>query len=73
VQGARGEAERFSQVLEQYLNTPDVTRWNLFVDGATTVTGNAKRIFFAHPGQRTYIEIDPAQYDPNQVKTGTGK
>jgi len=71
IQEARGEAERFSQVLAQYNNAPDVTRWNLFVEAATTVTGNAKRIFFAHPGQRTYIEIDPAQYDANQVKAAT--
>jgi len=70
IQAAHGDAEQFKQVLAQYMNTPDVTRWNLFVEAATAVTGSAKRIFFAHPGQKTYIEIDPAQYDVNQVKTG---
>jgi membrane protease subunit HflK len=68
IQAATGEANRFKQVLAQYLNAPDVTRWNLYVDSKTTVTGNAKRIFLAIPGQRTYITLDPAEYDPNQVK-----
>ncbi len=69
-QAARGEAQRFEQVLAQYENAPDVTRWNLFVEAATTVTGNAKRIFFARPGQKTYIEIDPAVFDAKQAVPG---
>jgi modulator of FtsH protease HflK len=66
-QAARGEAQRFEQVLAQYMNTPDVTRWNIWVDAATTVTGNAKRIFYARPGQKTYIKIDPVVFDAKQV------
>jgi len=68
IQAAKGEADRFSEVLTQYRNAPDVTRWNLYVEATGAVTSNAKRIFFVQPGQRTYIEVDPAQYDPNQVK-----
>ena len=70
IQAAKGEADRFSEVLTQYRNAPDVTRWNLYVEATGAVTASAKRIFFALPGQKTYIEIDPAQYDANQVKTG---
>jgi modulator of FtsH protease HflK len=69
VQAANGEASRFSEVLKQYENTPDVTRWNLFVDAATAVTGNAKRIFFAQPGQKIWVEVEPPQYDANQTRT----
>ncbi|HEY4328335.1 MAG TPA: protease modulator HflK [Phycisphaerae bacterium] len=68
VQGAQGEADRFSQVLVQYNNAPDITRANVFTDALRTVTGNAKRIVFAQPGQRTLIVVDPPQYDASQVK-----
>ncbi|MCL2639359.1 MAG: protease modulator HflK [Phycisphaerales bacterium] len=68
VNAARGEADRFKQVLDQHEHSPDVTRWNLYVDAVKAVTTNAARIFFAVPGQRTIITIDPPQFDVNQVQ-----
>jgi len=72
IQAAKGEADRFQQVLSQYYKAPDVTRWNLYVDAVRSVTSNVKRIVFALKGQRTYIEVDPPQYDARQVNTPPG-
>jgi membrane protease subunit HflK len=72
VQTAKGEAERFGNVLKQYEISPDVTRWNLYVDAATAVTANAKRIFVVRPGQDgPWIGVEAPQYDANQAKAGT--
>ena len=69
VQAARGEAARFGEALKQYELSPDITRWNLFVEGATTVTGNAKRIYIVQPGQELWLGVDPLQYDATQAKS----
>jgi modulator of FtsH protease HflK len=67
-QAAKGEADRFSDVLKQYENAPDLTKWNLFAEGATTIMGSAKRVFFTQPGQGIRIYMDPPEPDPNQNK-----
>jgi len=66
VRAAEGEAARFSQILEQYNNAPDITRFNVFADAVRSVAGSAKRIIFARPGQPTTIVVDPAQIDTGQ-------
>jgi membrane protease subunit HflK len=66
VEAARGETNRFREVMVQYNNAPDVTRWNVFVDAARTVSANARRIVFAQPGQRTVLTVEPPQFDPGQ-------
>ena len=63
---AQGEANRFTQVYQQYENTPDVTRWNVFADAVNSVSGNAKRIMFVQPGQKTILTIDPQTFDAGQ-------
>ncbi|MCL2648140.1 MAG: protease modulator HflK [Phycisphaerales bacterium] len=68
VNAAKGEADRFKQVFEQYEHSPDVTKWNLYVDAVKAVAGSAARIFFAVPGQRTIVTIDPPQFDANQAR-----
>ncbi len=67
-EAARGEADRFNEIMVQFRNAPDVTRWNVFVDAVRSVSGNAKRMVFAQPGQKTILTVDPPQYDPNQVQ-----
>jgi membrane protease subunit HflK len=66
VEEARGEADRFKQVLVQFTANPESTRWNLFLDAARSVVKSAKRIIFAQPGQKTYIQVDPPQLDAGQ-------
>lgn len=70
VQAATGEYNRIVQILPEYNSAPDVTRWNLYADAVRAVSGGAKRIVFAQPGQKTIIVVDPPQYDPNQVTPG---
>jgi membrane protease subunit HflK len=72
IQTANGDAERFRLVRDQFYKAPDVTRWNLYVDAVRSVTSAAKRIYFANPGQRTVIILDPPQYDAGQVQPKTG-
>jgi membrane protease subunit HflK len=63
---AQGEANRFNLVYQQYQNAPDVTRWNVFADAVTSVSGAAKRILFVQPGQKTILTIDPPVFDAGQ-------
>jgi membrane protease subunit HflK len=67
VGAAKGEAARFSQVLAQYEKAPDLTLWNVYVDAIKPITSGANRIIFAQPGQRTYIVLDPPEFDARQV------
>jgi membrane protease subunit HflK len=67
VGAAKGEAARFSQVLAQYQKAPDVTLWNVYVDAIKPITSGADRIIFAQPGQRTYVVLDPPEFDAKQV------
>ncbi len=69
VEAARGEAQRFSQILAQYQNAPDIIRQRLYADTAQEVLSKAKRIFWVAPGQKTVINIDPPTFDPNQINT----
>jgi modulator of FtsH protease HflK len=64
---ARGESSRFAQVLEQFQNAPDVTRWNVYVEAVRSITGNANRIMFVQPGQKATLMIDAPQFDAGQV------
>jgi len=70
-QRAIGEAERFRKLWEQYQQSPELTRYNIYLDTVTAITGNAKRIMFVQPGATVYYTIDPSEYDPNQVRTAT--
>ncbi len=69
VDSAQGEASRFSQVLEQYNRSPEVTRYNVYADAVRTVAAAATRIIYAQPGQQTTLTIDPPQFDAGQVNT----
>lgn len=66
IQGAKGESDRFQQVLEQYEKNPQVTRINLWVDAMRTIYAGARRVIFAQSGRPTYITVDPPQFDANQ-------
>ncbi len=68
IQAAQGDADRFSQVLEQYENAPELTRWNLFKEASQSVAQSAKRIIFAQPGQPVVVTVDPPGYDASQVQ-----
>ncbi len=65
---AQGEANRFQQVYAQYEKAPEITRWNVFADAVRSVSGNAKRILFVQPGQKTILTIDPPTFDAGQVQ-----
>ncbi len=65
---AQGEANRFQQVYAQYDKAPEITRWNVFADAVRSVSGNAKRIMFVQPGQKTILSIDPPTFDAGQVQ-----
>jgi modulator of FtsH protease HflK len=67
VNAAKGEAERFNQVFEQYEKAPDVTRWNVYVDAVKSVSTNANRIVYGQPGQHVWLQLDPPQFDINTV------
>ncbi|HVT80944.1 MAG TPA: SPFH domain-containing protein [Phycisphaerae bacterium] len=70
VQAAQGEANRFSEVLKQYENAPELTRINLAVEAGRVVYGSATRIVFAQPGQKTSIVINPPEYNAAQTQPG---
>ncbi|HVX84283.1 MAG TPA: protease modulator HflK [Phycisphaerae bacterium] len=70
VQSAKGEAARFAQVLKQYEQAPEVTRYNVYVDAVRTVAAAANRLMFMQPGQHATITIDSPQFDANQVRPG---
>ena len=50
----------------QFDKSPDVTRWNVFIDAVRTVASASRRIIFAAPGQKTYIQVDPPQAEAGQ-------
>ena len=69
-EAAKGESQRFSQLLEQFKTAPEITRWNLFVDAARTVAAGAKRTYIVQPGQKMLIMVDPSQFDSGQGRQG---
>jgi membrane protease subunit HflK len=68
VDSAKGEAARFAQVLNQYEQAPEVTRYNVYVDAVRTIAAAANRLMFMQPGQHATITIDSPQFDANQVR-----
>ncbi len=66
VDNATGEANRFTQVFAQYQKAPDVTRWNVYAEAVKSVSGNATRMVFGEPGQKTILTLDPPQFDAAQ-------
>jgi membrane protease subunit HflK len=67
---AAGEANRFTQVYEQFEKAPDVTKWNVYADAVQTVSAAATRMMFVEPGQKTIVTLDPPVFDASQVPTG---
>jgi membrane protease subunit HflK len=67
VSDAAGEVARFTQVLQQYQNSPDTTRFDIFADTASTILKNARRTYTVLPGTKVTVTVDPPQYDANQV------
>ncbi len=63
VDGATGEASRFTLVYQQFENAPDVTRWNVYAEAVKSVSAAATRVLFVEPGQKTILTIDPPQFD----------
>lgn len=59
VQEARGEAERFRQVYEQYQKAPDVTRLSMYSDAVNVILQNVTGTMTVLPGQRTVLTIPP--------------
>jgi membrane protease subunit HflK len=68
INDAGGEVARFSQVFQQYQNSPGTTRFDIFADTATSILKNARRTYNVLPGTRVTVTIDPPQYDANQVQ-----
>ncbi|MEX0886410.1 MAG: FtsH protease activity modulator HflK [Phycisphaeraceae bacterium] len=48
---ARGEAERFSAILAEYQNAPEVTRRRLYLEMAEHVVPRIRRVYVVEPGQ----------------------
>ena len=67
IQGARGDANRFRQILEQYNNAPFSSRWNIYADSMNAIIGNAKQVFYNQPGQTFYYTVDRPQFDAGQA------
>ena len=69
---AKGEADRFQQVFEQYEQAPELTKASLYKDAAQAVAESAKRIIYANPGEPVVLTVDPPGYDAAQVQTLQG-
>lgn len=51
VNRARGEAERFTSILNEYRNAPEVTRRRLFLEMTDRILPQIGKIFVIEPGQ----------------------
>ncbi len=67
IQTAKGEMSRFQQIFEQYSANPAQARFNLYAEAVKVITDASTRIFYAVPGQRTQIQIDPPVNDAGQT------
>lgn len=52
---ARGEATRFSAILEQYSKAPEVTRRRLYLESVKKMLGESKGIYVVDSEQRALV------------------
>ena len=67
VKAAEGEANRFKDVLKEYQNAPDITRYRIYSDAVNEVAKYAERVYWVKPGQQVVITIDPPKFDAGQI------
>lgn len=65
---ANGEGERFSQVLEEYLKAPEVTRKRLYIETMEEVLGNTNKIMIDQEGGNNmmYLPLDQIMKNSGQ-------
>ncbi len=61
VENARGEAERFMHVYEQYKQSPETTVVNIYSDAMVIIMTNISRLVMVQPGQKANIILDPVE------------
>lgn len=61
IDDARGEAERFRQVYDQYKKSPELTRVSVYSDAMSKVFKNVSRVILVQPGQRANLVLDPVE------------
>jgi membrane protease subunit HflK len=67
---ARGEAERFSAIMEQYKLDPDTAKYDLWQNAMKDILNGATRIFFVEPDQVLNMTLEKPE---KTVDNGSGR